>query len=190
MSDRMCPTCGSPARAGARFCAACGTEIPVARVGATGTVIAAMPEVDTALVSKPAEASPARPSVVSDSASTGEPSAPSAPPVRASFPNAVLGWFVVGSLVLPLVSGTELNPTPSVAALVLGIGLVVSRLRKKRFGKHWLLATVIVGVLGVFGGAASAASQNGVDANSGSLFIPGVLALIARIRFGREAAKL
>ncbi len=105
-----------------------------------------------------------------------------------SYPNAVLGWFVVGSLAIPVVNVIQFNAVLAVVPLALVAGLIISRQRAERFSKHWLLGTVIVAVLSFSGGASMITANNGAFVGT-AMLIPGVLALIARIRFNRGVTK-
>ena len=74
-----------------------------------------------------------------------------------------------------------------VVCIVLIIGLIVKRLRTGSFGKGWFTASVIIGFLLFFGAIGQAANNPGVDTGGGvSMWLPAVLALIARIRVRSE----
>ncbi len=109
--------------------------------------------------------------------------------------NAILGWFVIGALVLAggdAMVGVDflLDPLVPVISLTLVAGLIFSRIRRGAFGKVWLLATAIIGILIFFGAIGNA---QGVDASGRavglSMLIPGVLALIARLRTRNTASE-
>lgn len=105
MSERQCPSCGSPARDGARFCAGCGTEVPEERRGATGTVISSLstplpaaPAVDTeptpSSAAQPPAALPLTTPIPAEPPSGATP--PHAPAVAAVRPDAsfeVFPWW-------------------------------------------------------------------------------------------------
>ncbi len=101
--------------------------------------------------------------------------------------NAILGWFVIGALVLALfdamigVAVLE-YPLVPVVSLALGAGLIISRIRRGAFGKGWLLATAIIGILMFFGAIGIAQSAGAIKEPGLGMLIPGVLALIARLR--------
>ncbi len=117
------------------------------------------------------------------------------PSARRKPKNAILGWFVIGALVLAggdAMVGVDflLDPLVPVVSLTLVAGLIFSRIRRGAFGKVWLLATAIIGILIFFGAIGNA---QGVDASGRavglSMLIPGVLALIARLRTRNTASE-
>ncbi len=119
---------------------------------------------------------------------TGDQDPSALPPARRKPKNAILGWFVIGALVLAggdAMVGVDflLDPLVPVVSLTLVAGLIFSRIRRGAFGKVWLLATAIIGTLIFFGAIGNA---QGVDASGRtvglSMLLPGVLALIARLR--------
>ncbi len=120
---------------------------------------------------------------------------PSALPLATPSPkNAILGWFVIGALVLALfdamigVAVLE-YPLVPVVALALGAGLIISRIRRGAFGKVWLLATAIIGILMFFGAIGIAQSAGAIKEPGLGMLIPGVLALIARLRTQNAASE-
>ncbi len=214
MNPATCTKCGAASRSGAMFCAVCGAELPTTAASPTGTVIAPIPNLDGPLLgTSPAKiesppaviTTPVVPVIVPSTEATMPPAAATeVPPLPTkdvsegggkSPKNAILGWFVVGALILPLTNMTEANPLPGVVAIVFAIGLTVSRVRRKRFSPGWLLALVIAGSLSVISGI----GQNAIEAqqvatdgystrDGGALLafiLPTVLALIARIRSNR-----
>ncbi len=111
---------------------------------------------------------------------------PSALPPAAPKPkNAILGCFVVGALVLAFLNALvfgrfDENPFVPITAIALGAGLIISRIRRGIFGRGWLLAIAIVGILMFFAsfGSTLSADRGGLS----GMLIPGTLALIARLR--------
>ena len=118
--------------------------------------------------------------------------APGSPATTVGKPkNSVLGWFVVAALVVGgftlNLTSFEMNPLVPSVCIVLIIGLIVKRLRTGSFGKGWFTASVIIGFLLFFGAIGQAANNPGVDTGGGvSMWLPAVLALIARIRVRSE----
>ena len=103
--------------------------------------------------------------------------------------NAILGWFVVATLILAFldnVIGYSFYEQPLVptAAAVLAAGLVISRLRKGAFGRVWLLVTGIVSLFLFFGAVGISQGSAGAEQAGGGfqMVVPGILAIIARIR--------
>ncbi len=118
---------------------------------------------------------------------TGDQDPSALPPATPKLKNAILGWFVIGALVLALfdamigVAVLE-YPLVPVVSLALGAGLIISRIRRGAFGKGWLLATAIIGILMFFGAIGIAQSAGAIKEPGLGMLIPGVLALIARLR--------
>ena len=105
--------------------------------------------------------------------------------------NSVLGWFVVATLVLAgfTLNITTLAENPAVASVcvILIIGLIVKRIRSGSFGKGWLTATIILGLLMFFGAVGQLSNEPGTNTGGGlAMWLPAVLALIARIRVQSE----
>ena len=108
--------------------------------------------------------------------------------------NAILGWFVIATLVLALLDalsyGFAENPLVPVVCAILVLGLLVKRIRRGAFGRGWFLATTVIGFVITFGaiGAGANNTTGGGGAVGGGvlLIVPAVLALIAVIR-GRVA---
>ncbi len=118
---------------------------------------------------------------------TGDQGPSALPPATPKPKNAILGWFVIGALVLALfdamigVAVLE-YPLVPVVSLALGAGLIISRIRRGAFGKGWLLATAIIGILMFFGAIGIAQSAGAITEPGVGMLIPGILALIARLR--------
>lgn len=111
--------------------------------------------------------------------------------------NAVLGWFVVGTLVVTGF-GAAVDPIQPISVLValgFAVALALTRIINKRFSSGLLIGTAVVAGLMTLVGCSAIAqvAQNG-GATSGnssgymSFFVPGVLALVAGIR-GRGDAR-
>jgi len=172
MSTSTCTACGRDLAAAAAFCPGCG-----AATGADTSVAPADPQV--------------APTPVTD-ASVVPPATPAANGIAKVRPkNAVLGWFVVGTLVVTGLGASvePIQPIPGLVAFGFAVALALTRVINKRFSSGLLIGTAVVaGLMTLVGCSVIAQQMQGVGATSGtssafsSFFVPGVLALIAGIR--------
>ena len=178
MVHAHCVKCGAQTGDGVQFCPSCGAALS----DSTDTV-------ESGAVSVP----PAAP--VGSASLDASQQASDADAAVTRYPNAVLGWFVVGFLVFPLFSLFTYGgggATPTVVAVVLGAGLIVTRIRRNRFSRGWFTATAIVGGVLTLGGCGlvvvdAAETVNGgyATGNGGAysaFFVSALLAVIAAIR--------
>jgi len=192
----VCAQCGITGRAGAAFCAACGSALPKPEDTRTGTVIAPTPEfvqepvVPAAVATTWPEQTP-QADVAPASNVVPDNAAETSPTTNDKQKNSVLGWFVVATLVLAgftlnLTTLAE-NPVVAIVCVILIIGLIVKRIRSGSFGKGWLTATIILGLLMFFGAVGQLSNEPGTNTGGGlAMWLPAALALIARIRVKDE----
>jgi hypothetical protein len=165
MSTSTCTACGRDLAATAAFCPGCGEATGADPQGA--------------------------PSLVAD-ASVVPPAVPAATVMAKVRPkNAVLGWFVVGTLVVTGF-GAAVDPIQPISVLValgFAVALALTRIINKRFSSGLLIGTAVVaGLMTLVGCSVIAQEAQNAGATSGnssgymSFLVPGVLALIAGIR--------
>ena len=172
MSTSTCTACGRELAATAAFCGGCGVST---------TVGASVAPAD----SQPASASAADVSVV-------PPATPAVHVVaKVRRKNAVLGWFVVGTLVVAGLGASvePIQPIPGLVAFGFAVALALTRIINKRFSPGLLIGTAVAaGLMTLVGCSEIAQQMQNAGATSGnssafsSFFVPGVLALIAGIR--------
>ena len=165
MNPATCNACGRSLSATESFCPDCGVS-----VGAPGAQTLAGDQPSAAVM--------------------GEPASPVAPPGVGS-KNAVLGWFVVGFLVMNGAAGViePIQPTLALFAIGFAVALALTRIITKRFLPGWMILAAVgcmllslVGCVSVVAQAANPGSGSGNLGELGGLLVPGVLALVAGVR--------
>jgi hypothetical protein len=105
--------------------------------------------------------------------------------------NAVLGWFVVGTLVVAGLGASvePIQPIPGLVAFGFAVALALTRIINKRFSPGLMIGTAVAAGLMTLVGCSEIAQQmqnagvtSGNSSAFSSFFVPGMLALSAGIR--------